>query len=389
MDMSNETKTIEDRFIDIILPLIVWQRQKAFGSVHTSAEWHQIAISLVPPPDSLCSNIMRGYKAAGIYDAYATEAVYSPSRRRKLRRYAQHRFQRTLRKNYQLRLAFSAARDWLLQWRRTLEAAGYTADLTRIRKLRDVEAKIKEDFDVLAHNTTIIDQWLPPEKVLDPKFYSAIMRQMGREGYAYDVIVLLQEFALYARALEMQGLTPKSPIFALLGFDKQKLEAPETCLIEFLERFLAMLGISVGTVPQTEDVQLDCEKIGEIFRWMICRELPKMILGKNYSVRDKREVSLDKSVGQHATLKDVLPDHRATEEFDRFEKRMVIESSLEQLPAAQREAVSFFLKADDEGKSPEELRYEVGEKKYERLKRNERRARKTLEYLRKSGKLLT
>lgn len=382
-------KTIEDRLVDTVLPLFVWACQKALGSVFTSAEWRHIALWLVPPPDSLCSNIIQGYQAAGIYEAYATEAVHSPSRRRRLRRYAQHRFQCMLRKNHHLRLALSTVRDWLLQWRQALEAAGYKADLTHITKLTDTEAKIKTDFDVLSHNTIIIDQWLPPEKVLDPNFYPAIMREGGRQGYTYDVISLMQGFALHARALEMERLTPNSPILALLGLDKQKLEAPETCLIEFLEKLLAMLGIKGGTVLQTEDVQLDWKGMGNLFQWAIRRELPKMILGKNYSVRRKREVSLDKPVGQHTTLKDVLSDYKASEQLDKVEERMVLESWLELLPPAQRKAAKFFIDPDNKGRSSEELRCELGERKYETLKRDERRARKTLEYLRESGKLPT
>lgn len=384
---DTKPKTIEDRLVDIILPLIIWAYQKAFGSVFTSAEWHQIAISLVPPPDSLRSNIVNGYKAAGIYQAYATEAVHSPSRRWKLRRYAQHRFQRMFRNDPGFRSGLPPTVDYLLQWRRKLEVAGYEADLTRITKLRDTEAQIKGEFDLLSRNTTIIDQWLPPEEVLDPKFYSAIMRQVGREGYAYDVIVLLEGIALYARALGMEKLTPKSPIFALLGFDRQKLEAPETCLIEILEKLLAMLGIKVGTVPQAEDVQLNWERIGKVFRWAIRRELPKGILGRYYSVRPKREKSLDKPVGQDATLKDVLLDHRATEEFDRFEERMVLESSLELIPPGQRQNAKFFIGPDNKGKSPRELRSELGDKEYEAKQRGAERACKSLANLRKEGKL--
>jgi hypothetical protein len=152
---------------------------------------------------------------------------------------------------------------------------------------------------------------------------------------------------------------------------------------------LAILGVNVESAPQLENVQPDCEKIGKILAWLIRRELPKEVLGKGYSVRDEREVSLDKPVGQDTALKDVLRDYKASEEFDKFEEQMVIESSLERLSAAQREAAKFFIDAGNKGRSAEELCYEVGEKRYETLKRNERRARKTLEYLRKSGKLPT
>lgn len=387
--MSDEKpKSIENRLVDSFLPLAVWVQQKALGSLFTSEAWHQIAISLVPPPDSFRRNVVEGCKVQGIYEAHATEALHSPSMRRKLRRYAQHRFQRMLRKDHGLRSGLPVMRDYLLRWRRNLEAVG-EADLTRITKLTDTEAKIKRDLDVLSRNPIIIDQWLPPEEVVDPRFYAAIMREGGRQGYAYDVIILMEDFALHARALEMERLTPNSHIFTLLGFDREKLKAPETCVIEFLGKLLAMLGIKIGSVPRTEDVQLDWGKIGKVFQWAIRRELPKMILGKNYSVRARREVSLDKPVNQDTSLKDVLLNHRATEQRERFEERMVIESSLELLPSGQREACRFFLDADDKGKNPDELRCEVGEKKYETLKRNERRARKTLKYLKESGKLPT
>jgi hypothetical protein len=72
---DKKPKTIEERLVDIILPLFVWAGRKAFGSLFTSIEWHQIATSLVPPPDYLRSNIIRGYKARGIYEDYATESL--------------------------------------------------------------------------------------------------------------------------------------------------------------------------------------------------------------------------------------------------------------------------------------------------------------------------
>jgi len=150
---------------------------------------------------------------------------------------------------------------------------------------------------------------------------------------------------------------------------------------------LAMLGIKVGTVPQTEGVQFDWERIGKVFKWAIRRELPKMILGKNYSVRDKREMSLDKPMGQDTTLKDVLRDDKASEEFGNFEERMVLESSLELIPPGQRENAKFFIDPDNKGKSPQELRSELGDKKYEAKQRGVERAVKSLANLRKEGKL--
>lgn len=76
---DKKAKTIEDRLVDVILPLFVWAGRKAFGSLFTSIEWHQIATSLVPPPDYLRSNIIRGYKAWEDYAAYAIEAVHRSS----------------------------------------------------------------------------------------------------------------------------------------------------------------------------------------------------------------------------------------------------------------------------------------------------------------------
>ena len=137
-------------------------------------------MSLAPPPDSLRINIIRGWKARKDYAAHATEALYSPSRRRRLRRYAKHCFQHMLRNDPGFRSALLPTVNYLLQWRKNLEAAGYEADRTHIRELTEIEAKMKRDFDVLSHNTIIIEQWLPPEKVLDSRFYPAIMKERGR-----------------------------------------------------------------------------------------------------------------------------------------------------------------------------------------------------------------
>lgn len=386
---DKKVKTIKDRLVDTLLPLAVWVQQKALGSLFTSEAWHQVAISFVPPPDSLSSNIIEGCEAQGIYVGYATEALHSPSRRRKLRRYAQHRFSRMLRNDHRLRSGLSVIVDYLSRWRRDLEASGYEADPTRINKLTDIQVKIRRELDVLSRNTIIIDQWLPPEEVLDPRFYAAIMKDRGRQGYAYEVIKLIQEFALYARALKMQRLTPNSHLFALLGFDRQRLYAPETCVIEFLERLISILGIKIGTMPQTEQVRLNWEKIGEIAKWAIRRELPKTVLGKGYSVRDKKEISLDKPVGQGRTLKDILLDYKVAEQLEKYEERMVLESSLQLLPPAERDDAKFFLDPDNKGKSPQELRRELGNKEYETKQRGFERAVKRLANLKKEGKLPT
>ncbi len=84
-----------------------------------------------------------------------------------------------------------------------------------------------------------------------------------------------------------------------------------------------------------------------------------------------------------------LPDSHAEEWLSEMEDRSVLESSLELLPASQREDSHFFIEASKRGKTPEELRRELGDKKYKSKERNVQRAVKALVDLKKSGKLQT
>lgn len=75
--------------------------------------------------------------------------------------------------------------------------------------------------------------------------------------------------------------------------------------------------------------------------------------------------------------------------YHEMEDRSVLDSSLELLPASQRKDSYFFIEAHNQGQTSEELRRELGERKYKSKQRNVQRAVKTLADLKKSGRLQT
>jgi len=127
--------------------------------------------------------------------------------------------------------------------------------------------------------------------------------------------------------------------------------------------------------------QVSEDKLIYLSRWFMDRILVSQFILHPYS--NKHFVSSVRPIGDDLTLEDTLADDSAQEVLYKIEDRDLLSSTLEELPAAQREACDLFLQTEN----TEELRRDLGDKKFKAVERNFQRAQKQLERLRKAGRL--
>lgn len=229
-----------ESIVKTILPLHTWKLQKAAGPVFTQDVWRAIALSLVPPSDSIVKTILK--QCAGLDG----RKLLSPSYRRWVRNRYKHYIKRLLHNNpYMVPI-----RKWLLSQRQKLEAQGGTADPSRIRKLREIEAETNNYFQQL-----IQTEQLPEE-------LTGIVRENP------DALNLLWEFAVYGEGGNKPKLRPNSGIWNALGLDPGQIEgmSPVDGLIACLDRFMALFGLA-GEPP-------DEPRIRRLMRWVVRTHLP-------------------------------------------------------------------------------------------------------------------
>jgi hypothetical protein len=104
-----------ESIVKLVLPLHTWVLQKVAGPVFTDAIWSAIALSLVPPPQSVVNIIVR--ECANL----DSPALLAPSYRRRFRNQYKRYVRRQLRDNPLM----LAVRGWLLRWWQELEAKGH------------------------------------------------------------------------------------------------------------------------------------------------------------------------------------------------------------------------------------------------------------------------
>jgi len=229
-----------DPIVKTILPVLLWTLEKVLGPVLTPSEWRAIALSFVPPPDSLVDTIKREYAE------FDTPALLAPTKRRQICNRIKHYIRCQLRGNPFL----LPVREYLLRWRRELEAKGYAADPSRIRKLRVIETETNDHFACL----------LAGEQI--PDALQSIVKSSP------DATNLLWEFARYGEGGEKPELRRSSNPWKILGLDPQQLDSilPTDGLILCLDRFMALFGLA-GQPP-------DEPRLRQLAKWVIRTHLP-------------------------------------------------------------------------------------------------------------------
>lgn len=222
------------------MPLVPWTLQKVCGPMLNRDQWREIARSLVPPSQSVSDVIL---KEAAVP---ISPALLSPSWRRKLRSSYRHFVCRQLHGNP---LAL-AARQYLLEWKAKLEKENmeYSPTPTPIRKLADIEAERRMEFEEMAQKPEEIGDLFPPEKVLDPRVYSQMMKELGSDGYNLQVIGFLMEFALRGESTVRPEITSRSNLWPIIGVDPKMLDSlsPEAGMILILDAPFKKVGAGLG-----------------------------------------------------------------------------------------------------------------------------------------------
>jgi hypothetical protein len=236
-----------ESIVKFFLPLHSWVLQKAFGPVFTDAIWREIALSLVPPPQSLVNTIVRECADSD------SPALLAPSYRRRVRNHYKRYVRRQLRDNPLM----LAVRGWLLRRRQELEAKGYTADPARIRKARDVETETN-DYFALGHTQDDLSDMLGP---IDQE-------RLQDQERLHDTTTLVWEFALYGEGGEKPRIRRDSAIWKALNIDPEKLDAmtDEDGLLYCLSQFEALLGLD-GEPPKEANLR-------RLLQWTIRTHLP-------------------------------------------------------------------------------------------------------------------
>ena len=353
-------RLIERRLVNTLLPLTPWVLQKVCGPMFNWNQWHDIALSFVPPSQSVSDVILK--EAAGSI----SPALLSPTWRRKLRSRYRRFFCRRLRRNP---LAL-AARQYLLEWKAKLEKEnmGYSPTPTPIRKLADIEAERRMEFEEMAQKPEEIGDLFPPKKVLDPRVYSQMMKELGTDGYNLQVIGLLMEFALRGESTVRPEITSRSNLWPIIGVDPKMLGglAPEAGMILILDALFKKVGAGLG--------KPDDEGLRKMAEWAIRTHLPRIVLGAGYTVRDDREVHLAAPISESATIDDTLQDKEASKFTEEVEAGIDYKLSLKKLPPAQQKALELFVMAEEQGITLKALCAEERED-YVAVRQNLKRAR--------------
>ena len=228
--------------VKLVLPLESWVLQKVAGPVYTDAIWRAIALSRVPPPQSLVNTIVR--ECADL----DSPALLAPSYRRRVRNRRKRYVRRQLRDNPLM----LAVRGWLLTWWQELEAEGYTADPSRIRKLADKEAEANAYYEGLLQ--------LQGEELPEP--LGSLVRARP------DAINLFWEFALYGEGGSNPKIPRNSPLFKMLNIDLEKLDTmtSEQGLLYCLSQYVALQGLN-GSPPKMANLR-------QLLRWVVRTHLP-------------------------------------------------------------------------------------------------------------------
>ena len=257
------------------------------------------------------------------------------------------------------------------KWNRLADTVnGIPPEIPRkvIYDIGEIEKRMDKEFS--SYSSEDILDTFPPGETIKPRLVSRVVSEVG--DYGQTVQSLWWEASRNWNLIRQIGIKKNSRIWAILGIHPD--DEPD------VEGLIDMaLDFALGTVNE--------DKLTRLARWLMGRILVSQFLEQPYS--EKQVISLETPAGKNLTLGHLLPDQKASDQLATIEERAVLVSSLDLLPASQREDTVFLLLADTLGIKSHELRRELGDKKYKAKQRNFERALKRLTDLRESGILPT
>jgi len=219
----------------------------------------------------------------------------------------------------ELRLSFQT-------WVEKLVAAGYRGECKSIHKLDQVEQEMIKG--VWAQEPGAVKEAFPPNKVLDPRRYRAVMEELG-DSYPVEVAATIQEAAL--------GIRPEELRKAPMGRVPPSLSKLTTIssVSELMDELVCFFGLGELVGRPESEAERD-KRFREAALWRLRRVLARR-LGIHRKPPPEPESAPGPSFVQEVDL------------------RCDLETWLEHLPAAQREAVELLREADGTGASLKEV----------------------------------
>lgn len=253
-----------------------------------------------------------------------------------------------------------------------LEKEIHRIDFSRVPKIGQLEAEQNRKAEEIVKDAKGAAEFFPTYSTIDARVRREILVQVGgKEGYASTLANILAEAEV--RPLSIAESTSAKKVLIRLCHLEEELEA-----VPFPQIF-RIIGRTIGKFMKLSMTQEGSR--------IAARLVGKVVMDQ---FTDQPYSKYPKESFENLAEKGIqLRDSHAEEWLSEMEDRPVLESSLELLPASQREDSYFFIEAHEQGKTPEELRRELGDRKYKSKKRNVQRAMKTLADLKKSGRLQT
>lgn len=255
-------------------------------------------------------------------------------------------------------------------------------DLSRILTLAQFEmqanrkaAEIARDAEGAGEFFSIYST-IPGSSGADARIRKEILGQVGgTEGYALTLADILAEAEISPLSIT-DSIRAGKALISLFRLEhlENELEA-----VQFAQVF--------RIIGRTNGKCLKLSMAPEHGKQIAACLVGKMIIDRftDHPYSKHRRESLEDLIEKGVQVR----NSQADEWLSEMEDNSVLESSIELLPASQRKDSQFFIEAHKQGKTPEELRRELGERVYKSKQRNLERAVKTLADLRKSGKLQT
>jgi len=240
--------------------------------------------------------------------------------------------------------------------------------LKAVKHLDVCEMERRRGEDFTSYGADDVLDTFPVSRTIEPRLVSRVLSEIGdKDDYQETVQSLWWEASRNWSIISQMGIKKNSKILKLLGINPD--DEPD-------------MGQLINNSLDFAMGQLD-DKLTHLVRWVMGRMLVSQFL--EYAYSKKEFVSLETPVGDGFTVGDTLSDSSMLEELSQKEDDEIVSMAISELPAAQREALDLFLRAE----SPQALRQELGEREYKNKERNFERALKKLEDLRESGKLGT
>ena len=355
--VESVTEIDRKKLVDTVLPLVPWTILVALEPDLNDDERRRFVGLFLPPSGGLKRAI---HKELG---DLAGPAMRSASHRRRFRRF----YKNLVRDQLEDNPFASEARSFFRCMRQADEVGRGDSPPRNATKLRDIEAKMKANFELMATNPRETYESIPPTILkLGPREMSKLNTSLGislsiRGGkehenqYVQTILPLLIEACVDPKSVELVGHRKNSPVWRWPGFE-QIQPAQQITISRVFEAFMTFL-----TWAATEENHR--EVIGYVLTHML---RGKYGLGAGRGHESVHGADSDfRPTGQNWEEGIWDPqDSDSSEEYEKVETRIDLETAIEpmldQASPKQRQAAEIYLECYREGRGINEIAGERG-----------------------------